>query len=90
MWSNAQKYKKGRENAKALEKTLNKSQKRKRNCGVASEMRRLGFIRLVGSAFGRLINLSGLALPRKHTDRPRSSGRLTLPSGRQSRACLDV
>jgi len=84
MWSNAQKDKRGRENTKTLEKTLTRSQKRKRNCVVASEMRRPGFIRPVGSPSRQLINLYGLALPRKHEDRPLASGRVTLMSGRQS------
>jgi hypothetical protein len=87
---NAQKDKRGRENAKTLEKSLTRSQKRKRKCGVASEMRRPGFIKLVGSPSGQLINPSRRTLPRKHADRPRKSGRVTLPSGRQSRMRPEV
>jgi hypothetical protein len=87
---NAQKDKRGRENAKNLEKSLTTSQKRMRKCGVALEMRRPGFIKPVGSPSGRLINPSGQALPSKHADRLRASGRVTLPSGRWCRARPDV
>jgi len=90
MWSNAQKDKRGRENAKTLEKSLTRSQKMKRNCGVASEMWRPGFIKPVGSPSGWLINPSGRALPRKHADRSLGSGRVTLPSGHRSHVCPDV
>jgi hypothetical protein len=75
--SNAQKDKRVRENVKTLEKSLTRSQKRKRKCGVASKMRRLGFIKPMGSLSGRLINLSGRALPRKHKDKLRVSGNVT-------------
>jgi len=81
--SNAKKDKRGRENAKTLEKSLTRSQKRKRKCGVALAMRRPGFIKPVGSPSGR-------ALPRKHADRPRAFGRVTLPSCRRSRTRSDV
>jgi hypothetical protein len=53
--SNAQQDKRERDNAKTHEKSLTRSKKRD-FCGVASQMRRPGFIEIMGSPSGRLIN----------------------------------